>query len=42
MGPVLVGKTKCGSATVRVLNINADDRIKLREILIESGRFPPM
>jgi hypothetical protein len=42
MGPVLVGKTKCGSATVQVLNINADDRIKLREILIESGRFPPI
>jgi hypothetical protein len=40
-GPVLVGRTKCGRATVHVLNINADDRIKLRGILMASGVFPP-
>jgi hypothetical protein len=38
---MLVGKTKCGSVTVQVLNINADDRRRLRDVLIESGRFPP-
>jgi hypothetical protein len=41
LGPVLIGKTKCGSVTVQVLNINSNDRVKLRETLIESGRFPP-
>ena len=42
IGPILAGKTKCGSATIQVLNINADDRVRLRDILIESGRFPPI
>lgn len=41
VGPVLLGKTKCGTATVRVLNINADDRVRLRAILIKAGRFHP-
>lgn len=40
-GPVLLGTTKCGKATVRVPNINDDDRVELREILIEAGAFPP-
>jgi hypothetical protein len=40
-GPVLLGKTKCGTVTVRVLNINADDRVRLRAILIKTGRFHP-
>ena len=40
-GPFLVGKTKCGQATVQVLNVNNDDRVKLRELLIASGAFPP-
>jgi 5-methylcytosine-specific restriction endonuclease McrA len=40
-GAVLIGKTKCGRATIRVLNINAEDRVKLRDILRASGAFPP-
>ena len=40
-GPRLIGKTKCGRATIRVLNINADDRLHLRHLLIELGEFPP-
>jgi len=41
IGSVLAGRTKCGSVTVQVLNINAFDRVALRSILIESGKFPP-
>lgn len=37
---VLVGKTKCGRATIQVLNINADDRVDVRVILLAAGEFP--
>jgi len=40
-GPVLVGKTKYGKVTIRVLDINKKDRCRLREILIAVGAFPP-
>ncbi len=40
-GPVLVGKTSCRKATIRVLNMNDDDRVRLRELLIALGTFPP-
>jgi hypothetical protein len=40
-GPLLVGKTKCGQATIRVLNINSEDRVELRAILLAAGAFPP-
>jgi len=40
-GARLVGKTNCGRATIRVLNINAADRVHLRQILIALGEFPP-
>jgi HNH endonuclease len=40
-GPVLVGRTPCGRATVAVLALNASDRIGLRTELIAEGRFPP-
>jgi len=40
-GPRLVGKTKCGRATIHVLNINADDRVDLRRLLMALGGFPP-
>ena len=36
---LLAGKTKCGSATVHVLNISAEDRVRIRDILIKSGRL---
>ena len=40
-GPILVGKTNCGRATIHVLNMNDDDRVRLRELLIALGTFPP-
>ena len=40
-GPVLVGLTPCGRATIAVMNTNVRHRIGLRELLMEAGRFPP-
>jgi len=40
-GSVLVGRTRRGRVTIAVLNINRDDRLRLREILIALGSFPP-
>jgi len=40
-GPVLVGLTPCGRATIAVLNMNVPHRIDLRALLIETERFPP-
>ncbi len=40
-GPNLIGKTKCGRATVQVLNINHEDRVNLRTTLVAAGLFPP-
>jgi hypothetical protein len=40
-GPVLVGKTPAGRATVGVLKINLDHRVGFRRELIEEGGFPP-
>jgi hypothetical protein len=37
-GPVLVGKTKCGRATIHVLNINVEERIRLRRLLLAAGQ----
>jgi len=39
-GPLLVGKTDVGRATIAVLKINSLDNIKQREALIEEGVFP--
>jgi hypothetical protein len=39
-GPVLVGLTSTGRATIAVLEINLDYRIDLRQGLIEEGVFP--
>jgi hypothetical protein len=39
-GPVLIGKTKCGRVTIRVLKINSKDRVDLRKLLITHGDFP--
>jgi hypothetical protein len=41
-GPQLVGKTAVGRATIRVLAMNAPDVLRLRQMLIEEGRFPPI
>jgi HNH endonuclease len=40
-GAWLEGLTPCGRATIDVLNINASDRVELREKLIHCGLFPP-
>jgi hypothetical protein len=40
-GPVLVGRTPIGRATVKVLSINHGQRIAVRKILIIQGLFPP-
>lgn len=39
-GPVLVGKTSIGRATIAVLGINLADNAELREALIAEGVFP--
>lgn len=41
-GPVLIGKTLCGKATIYVLGINEPGRVRMRQILIDEGRFPPV
>jgi hypothetical protein len=38
-GPVIVGRTACGRATVEVLALNLPDRLNLREQLIVFGLF---
>ncbi len=40
-GPLLVGKTDCGLATIDVLVINRADRVEVRRALIAEGVFPP-
>lgn len=40
-GPVLVGRTSSGRATVLVLGINSDNRVDFRLELIDEGEFPP-
>jgi hypothetical protein len=34
-GPMLVGKTFCGKATISVLNINEPSRVEIRRMLME-------
>jgi hypothetical protein len=38
-GPILVGLTQTGRATIAVLDINNPERVELREHLIEAGEF---
>jgi hypothetical protein len=40
-GPILVGRTPAGRATVLVLEINLDYRVDFRRGLIDEGVFPP-
>ena len=40
-GGKLVGRTKTGKVTVQVLNINYEQRVYLRTLLIKAGCFPP-
>jgi HNH endonuclease len=39
-GPLLVGRTATGRATVRVLAINLPHRVRIRQRLTEAGLFP--
>jgi hypothetical protein len=38
-GPVLIGQTAIGRTTIRVLQINCDEAVTLRESLIAEGLF---
>jgi hypothetical protein len=40
-GPVLVGRTAVGRATVEVLEVNQIEAIQQRALLIMAGMFPP-
>jgi hypothetical protein len=40
-GAFVVGKTRAGKVTVRVLNLNAPARVMVRQALCDEGRFPP-
>ena len=40
-GPVLIGRTPIGRATVVVLEINLPYRVAIRQELIDEGVFPP-
>lgn len=40
-GPVLVGKTTVGRATIDVLRINDSDGVEHRRMLMSMGDFPP-
>ena len=40
-GPLLVGRTAIGRATVEVLKINDSDYVETRAALLEEGVFPP-
>jgi hypothetical protein len=40
-GPMLVGRTAIGRATVAVLGMNLPHRVTLREALIAADRWPP-
>ena len=39
-GPLVVGLTACGRATVAVLDLNEEERVRLRQSLIAEGIFP--
>ncbi|HEX4793556.1 MAG TPA: HNH endonuclease [Humisphaera sp.] len=41
-GAMVVGTTKVGAVTVRVLNMNSTARLKLRRSLMDEQRFPPL
>jgi hypothetical protein len=40
-GPVLVGRTSVGRATIEVLKINEEEYVETRVTLIDEGVFPP-
>ena len=40
-GPLLIGRTRTGRATITVLGINRDEFVSFREAMIREGTFPP-
>ena len=40
-GPLLIGRTSIGRVTIAVLQMNDDERVKVRMSLIDEGLFPP-
>lgn len=40
-GPRLIGRTRVGKVTIKVLDMNSRLRLELRAYLISDGRFPP-
>lgn len=38
-GPILIGRTAIGRTTIRVLQINCDEAVTLRQSLLAEGRF---
>jgi HNH endonuclease len=40
-GPILIGRTPIGRATIAVLCLNNPEAVTLRRALIAEGRFPP-
>ena len=41
-GPILDGLTPMAKATLELLQINSMSRVRLRQLLIEAGIFPPV
>ena len=41
-GPLVVGLSPIGRATIQVLNINDPAAIEVRQVLIDEGLFPPI
>jgi len=39
VGAVLIGRTRCGRATIAVLDINDHGRVELRQTLIDQGEW---
>ena len=40
-GPILIGLTPAGRTTIEVLNINGEEYVQTRAVLIAEGVFPP-
>jgi hypothetical protein len=39
-GPVLIGKTPTGRATIQALRLNRSDAVAVRQLLMEEGLYP--
>lgn len=40
LGDVVIGRSRVGRATIAVLQMNAEERVELRQALIDEGVFP--